>query len=185
VENTNTVNGGAAVPPEANNDANASRIAELEAELEKERGLKETYRSGLLAVKGKANGQAETEEERIDRIINEKLAKRASESADSKARAEEESRLAKLERENAELRRAQANTPNSAPSVFGSGTANVPAVAAKGYFSDEQKAYLTRDLQSRGLYTEEQIASIVATAEQDAAARITGFKEYKGPKRKY
>lgn len=103
-------------PTEAQGEAEAY-IAKLEAERNKAIEEAANYKLGMLKAKGKAHEDYddETEEERIARIVNEKLAETKIAQIDQA----KEDYYKKLARENAELKLAQLNKTNIPPASIG------------------------------------------------------------------
>lgn len=161
----------------AGQDASA-KIAELQARLEKESKEKEIYRAGLLAAKdlGKKTRRITQDimedpdklEEAIDAKMQEReLERKAAEDAEAQ-RAE----IERIRRENEELRRA-AEAQASARSSGGAsqGVNERSESAPAGYWSEAQKAELRSIYASRGMYSEKQIAAMVAKAEEIASSK--------------
>ena len=100
-----------------NDDAEA-RIAQLEADKAKLITENANYKLGILKAKGKKQDEdfeEETEEERIARIVQEKLTQTKISQIDS----EKEELLKKLAKENKELKLAQLNKTNTPPASIG------------------------------------------------------------------
>lgn len=102
------------VPPVTNEDYEA-RIAELEAEKADLIVSESNYKLGMLKAKGKIkeNLEDETEEERIERIVNAKMTSKKIEVIDN----EKEALLKKLAKENKELKLAQLNKTTPPASI--------------------------------------------------------------------
>ena len=165
--------------------ASDAKIAELQARLEKETKEKEIYKSGLLAAKELAKGAkrvtAETLEDpaKLDEAIDAKIRGRELEKKVSEASPEAvesaDERVRKLEEQNAELMRSLEAAKTSGgfggSAGAGSGRSEVESKPA-GYWSDAQRDELRGIYRSRGFYSEKQIETMVAKAEEIARNKL-------------
>lgn len=114
------------VIPVDKDDAEA-RIALLEAERNKAIEEAANYKLGMLKAKGKLkeefeNSEDESEDEKIERIVNEKLSKTKIAQIDTA----KEELLKKLAKENKELKLAQLNKTTTTPTTMGIHSESTP-----------------------------------------------------------
>ena len=155
----------------------SAKVLELEAKLAKSEKEREIYRSGLLAAKelGKKSKRITEDDlsnpEKLESAIDAKIEERELEKKALREAEEVSEREANLRKENEELRRSMEAFKSSgggSSAWTGSGHNENSESKPQSYWSDAQKQELRSMYAQRGFFTEKQIDTLVAKAEQIA-----------------